>query len=243
MDALRSLITPIFRPTPSGSAELIGSGVLLLVRDIEILVTAAHVISHREHTSLLIPARGANRFLLLEGPWTMSSNSFEASFDETAVDLGYFAISDSLRNKMADEGYGFLVACPDAVTYNVDSFSEETCAFEGFPSILNLPTESPRAMLSTRVYGRFYSDRTLYRFGYDSRRFLGIRYPDPQRPRDNQHEAFDLRCMSGGPIWSIADGRMRLAGIISQYYGSKSILLGTRIDFLLRFLNHIGIRN
>jgi hypothetical protein len=121
---------------------------------------------------------------------------------------------------------------------NVASFAEQICAVEGFPHSENILGPHPISVLITFPC---FSDRALFRFGFAHRNFIGVRFQHVIRNAGEPVRRLWPECMSGGPIWQIEGERLKLAGIVAQYYPSKSLLLGTRIDLLLRHLDAVGI--
>jgi hypothetical protein len=232
----RSHIVPLY--SLSGNApELVGSGFLLRTRDHELLISAAHVFAHYLQGPLFIPI-GDNAFCALSESFTFSAISMQAAFDETKPDIGFMVLTPAIRDKLAEAGWGFVVTCDTAIARNVQSFDGKVGAIQGFPNEKN---RLGHRITSVLVAFPFYSDRTLTRFGFDPAKFIGVRFQHEIRDSETGRETLWPECMSGGPIWLVEGERLRLVGVIAQYYASRSLLLGTRIDLLLRYLDATGI--
>ncbi|WP_157693847.1 hypothetical protein [Opitutus sp. GAS368] len=237
MEERPKVVLPIFATKPDGGVDLIGSGILLRARNVELLVTAAHVLALKASNTLCVPIGGTNYWALNQS-FTISSESLEGAQNESRPDLGYMVLTTQLRDRLMLAGWSFLVVCPASFTTDGESFSGKIGAVEGFPRAEN--EQSPHAV-SALIAFPFFTDKILWRFGYDTQKFVGLRFQHTLRNAGEPPRELWPECMSGGPIWQVDGERLKLAGIVAQYYSSKSLLLGTRIDLLLRFLRSVGI--
>jgi hypothetical protein len=103
MEERPKVVLPIFATKPDGGVDLIGSGILLRARNVELLVTAAHVLALKASNTLCVPIGGTNYWALNQS-FTISSESLEGAQNESPAGSWLHGINHSAP-RPADAGW------------------------------------------------------------------------------------------------------------------------------------------
>lgn len=236
-DAARGLfsrICPLFVLTAPARPFLIGTGTLLQVGKVSVIVTAAHVLSPYGRASVLTP--GVARPIDLTG----ERRGFGYIPGQTAdPDLAVIVLTDDQRSAVMDHyDMSFFASCGSPHPSRAGAFY----VVAGYPHSQN--KMSPRLMRSNRAVGNYYISRHRIPVAdlrlpgkYDDVHFaLGAR-PKGAIRGDGRRVSFPSPAgLSGGGVWRVEMGRnpaaaptMRLVGILIEHHKTPGVFVCTRV--------------
>ena len=245
----RGSILPIYGSKDNGTPDHIGTAIALDLEDQKLLLTAAHVADHNEYTSLYVG--GANLTLLEMHFWSSTKPD-----DDRDSDHFDFAIG-RLPNKTVEAlaGVSFFPEsniCPSSVDPVGTTFT-----IAGYPSSKSKKFHRARQTVHPRLY--HYSDvgRTNPflgqnpHFSEETHIFLNYNKRHSQDAQGRRVNSIQLTGLSGGPLFNI--GRLSdpsvlaglqnpkscLAGLAIEHYKSQNTVVGTRIQTILRAVQHL----
>lgn len=230
---LPHIFVPIYKKEPrTGLIEHIGTGFLVATHSGHWLFTAAHVLAEHKVANITLPG---TPFFDLAGEVFSSSALDLESTHRDPIDLAFTELAAHEITSLEKLGLEFHPLSLDSVEGTQHDLSTATFYAGGFPLTrveidgTNMVSDAKRYIYSNRLF----SEEKMRKFGHDSSYRMGLRYERLKQSDGSSSKPLDPRGMSGGPIWVDFAGQRRLAGLITDYDATKSLLLGTRLHLLL----------
>jgi hypothetical protein len=191
-------------------------------------VTAAHVLAAPPDSEFLLPG---NPFLFpLSGEVFSTSELSRTATSLDRRDIAFIKLNEVATRNLTSAGMKFYSTEADAILADHQDFTNQLCYIGGFTEkSVELDAECLTARGQPFVFqGTLFSDSKMKLCGYDEERLIGIRYGQIINPDGASMKRPNPTGMSGGPIWVLDAGLLRLAGILIEFDKARSMIIGVR---------------
>jgi hypothetical protein len=247
---LGKAVIPIYRgdlrAENKGRAEHIGSGVLLNRRNGHFLVTAAHVIDHKNVSHLYIPTQG--RLSMLEGDG-IATTAPHGLRDDDRFDFSVIELSTAVVEALGDIRY---VTENEFRGTDTDMSGHGLMAL-GYPVSKNKKIDHVKKQIHPKrlSYGAHFlkDDEFAQKLKISGEEHLFVKYEKRSRVANGAVvDSFSPTGMSGGALIDLGkigvlsalgqklDGPFRIAGILIEYYKDKNRMVSVKSDAILSVL-------
>lgn len=219
---------PIFRASPPSLPEHEGTGVLVGTSSANWLVTAAHVLTIVPGSEFLLP--GNPSLFPLYGEIFSTSELTRAATSSDRLDIAFLKLNEANTRNLISAGMKFCSTEPEAILTEHRDLADQLSYIGGFTEkSIDVDAESLIARGQPFVFqGAVVSDSKMKLCGYDKTRHIGIRYRQVVSPDGKPMKRPNPKGMSGGPIWVLDAGVLRLAGVVIEFDEAKSMIIGVR---------------
>lgn len=236
------VFVPIYKKDrQTGLVEHIATGLLFGTNSGKWLFTAAHVLIEHHVSNITLP--GDPDFFDLAGAVLSSSELTPEANAKDPLDLAFVELGVSESDRLNRIGLDFFPLSVETVEATQLDLGTSMAYAGGFPlSCVVFDEENKISRARRYIYqNTLFSQEKLQKFGHNPSYRLGVRYERVHQPDGSTARPIHPKGMSGGPIWIDYEGHCRLAGIVTDYFGSTSLLLGTRLGPILHALRtHIN---
>ncbi len=244
-------IRPIYGSNEQGRPDHIGSCVLLMIDNVPVLLTAAHVLDHNVHSTLYV---GGNSLIQIEGDFLATTKPegerAKDHFDfaarklqkETVCALGdvtYITERDILPSTDDTTGHVYLaLGYPNTKNRKLNAAARYVC-----PQLWKYSsTHKPNQPLAVKLGALS-----------DSHYFLGFDKKHSKDTSGNVINSIDPKGISGGALIDLGNlahpanlsgstlcGGL-LAGLLIEFHASHSTIVATRLQTILQGLRENGL--
>jgi hypothetical protein len=241
-------VIPIFIPDDKGNPRILGSGVLLAIQERHFLVSAAHVFDENEMNSTLYYPQGES-LAILQGQVHKTQCDCR---ENDKVDIGFMELdSNSVENM--PEPLEFL--SKDDLSLDDKPASGKLYVASGFPYTTNKGiaykdraalTLRPTMLCHTTTPADSKTCAEMEKHGFACDKNIFLKY-DRKNTADKNHEkkmAPSPTGVSGGGLWLSIDMpnkkyKKKLVGIGIEFLEKHNVIIGTRIELVLRGIRQV----
>lgn len=249
--SILSAVLPILGESEQESQPApVGTGFLLQLAHMSLLVSAAHVADEVENSVRLYIPPGAEGGNLIElPPLPVCTKAPAGDRDKDKLDLAFWELPTSICEQLSASSM-FLPSI--MLLPGVKVRQPQSISFVGFPhKATQLKFGTKKFRSGPEQYTGACADEKRYsKVGAHVGQNLAIDF-DPKKAISNGKQVIpkDRKGMSGGPVFAMTDGGnlagwppIRVVGVAIECHRQEKLMLATRIDALLQlFHSYFGI--